>query len=434
MSHEENPPENNEDKRIENVNHDKNIADSENCDNPNSLPSKGDLANLGNLNDGEENTPEHEENTPEHNESIRVENVDHDTNIADSENCDNPNSSTLKRDLGTLNDGEENTPEHNESKRIENVTHDTNTADSGNFDKPISSTLKGDLGNLNDGGENTPEKNEDKRIENVNHVKNTADSENCDKSNSLPLKIDLSNLNDGERNPPKRNKSNWIDGYEENYDSLENRPSPIRERGYDFSSLWQGDPESKGLRLFMGKDVWDTMCNHAASNTMEVTGDILGCIFKDADGPYIDASGIIKTRFMKANRTSAQDTAESKQHFLKQRSLARYSNLKLVAWYHTHPNLGVFLSGTDKQTKQITYPLWYQVAIVIDPVKKEIGFFYGQKQELKPVAQVYLYQKNQWMDQWQIIESPDRYHKTGPEYSIVFRAVPTYGSLPPRRN
>jgi len=49
----------------------------------------------------------------------------------------------------------------------------------------------------------------------------------------------------------------------------------------------------------------------------------------------------------------------------------------MVGWYHTHPGLGVFLSGTDRRTQALYFSQPWQIAIVIDPVRDEIGFFCG---------------------------------------------------------
>jgi proteasome lid subunit RPN8/RPN11 len=51
--------------------------------------------------------------------------------------------------------------------------------------------------------------------------------------------------------------------------------------------------------------------------------------------------------------------------------------LRIVGWYHTHPRLGVFLSGTDLRTQRLYFPAPWHIAIVIDPVSKEIGYFFG---------------------------------------------------------
>jgi 26S proteasome regulatory subunit N11 len=54
--------------------------------------------------------------------------------------------------------------------------------------------------------------------------------------------------------------------------------------------------------------------------------------------------------------------------------------LTIVGWYHSHPGLGVFLSGTDISTQKIYQKLYPKaVALVIDPLlyskTKEIAFF-----------------------------------------------------------
>lgn len=50
----------------------------------------------------------------------------------------------------------------------------------------------------------------------------------------------------------------------------------------------------------------------------------------------------------------------------------------VVGSYHSHPNLGVFLSTTDIDTQVSVFPLEWQVALVIDPVRKITGFFISQ--------------------------------------------------------
>lgn len=44
-------------------------------------------------------------------------------------------------------------------------------------------------------------------------------------------------------------------------------------------------------------------------------------------------------------------------------------NRLLVGYYHSHPGLGIFLSGTDVQNFGMYHPEPYQIAIVVDPSK-----------------------------------------------------------------
>ena len=51
----------------------------------------------------------------------------------------------------------------------------------------------------------------------------------------------------------------------------------------------------------------------------------------------------------------------------------------VVGSYHSHPNIGVFLSTTDKDTQADVFCHDWQIALVIDPVRNEIGFFLGER-------------------------------------------------------
>ncbi|MFX0021174.1 MAG: Mov34/MPN/PAD-1 family protein [Candidatus Hermodarchaeota archaeon] len=64
-------------------------------------------------------------------------------------------------------------------------------------------------------------------------------------------------------------------------------------------------------------------------------------------------------------------------------------NLRIVGWWHSHPNLGCFLSSTDLLTQKYFFPNEYQVALVIDPVRNEFEFFTidnNEKKGYKPLS------------------------------------------------
>ena len=50
-------------------------------------------------------------------------------------------------------------------------------------------------------------------------------------------------------------------------------------------------------------------------------------------------------------------------------------NLRVVGWWHSHPGIGCFLSGTDISTQKYFFPEAYQVALVVDPIKDEFKFY-----------------------------------------------------------
>ena len=52
-----------------------------------------------------------------------------------------------------------------------------------------------------------------------------------------------------------------------------------------------------------------------------------------------------------------------------------YPNELVVGWQHTHPGFGVFLSGYDLFIQKNFFNHPWQVALVVDPKRKEFGFF-----------------------------------------------------------
>jgi proteasome lid subunit RPN8/RPN11 len=49
----------------------------------------------------------------------------------------------------------------------------------------------------------------------------------------------------------------------------------------------------------------------------------------------------------------------------------------VVGWYHSHPGLGVFMSGTDQATQRAFYHHHWNVAVVADPIARQTGWFIG---------------------------------------------------------
>lgn len=47
----------------------------------------------------------------------------------------------------------------------------------------------------------------------------------------------------------------------------------------------------------------------------------------------------------------------------------------IVGWFHSHPGYGCFLSSTDIETQIKYFNKPYHIAVVIDPVRKEIDVF-----------------------------------------------------------
>jgi proteasome lid subunit RPN8/RPN11 len=51
----------------------------------------------------------------------------------------------------------------------------------------------------------------------------------------------------------------------------------------------------------------------------------------------------------------------------------------VVGWFHSHPDIGAFFSGTDRRTQEGFFPHPFSVGWVIDPVRREQAWFVGPR-------------------------------------------------------
>ncbi len=65
-------------------------------------------------------------------------------------------------------------------------------------------------------------------------------------------------------------------------------------------------------------------------------------------------------------------------------------HLRIVGWFHSHPNLGAFFSATDKATQAAFFNQPYSVGWVIDPFtrdrKRHQAFFIGSESEFVEIG------------------------------------------------
>lgn len=54
-----------------------------------------------------------------------------------------------------------------------------------------------------------------------------------------------------------------------------------------------------------------------------------------------------------------------------------YPDLAVVGWFHSHPGLGVFMSGTDVATQRAFYNQPWHLALVVDPLAQASAWFCG---------------------------------------------------------
>ncbi|MCA9177152.1 MAG: Mov34/MPN/PAD-1 family protein [Planctomycetales bacterium] len=135
-----------------------------------------------------------------------------------------------------------------------------------------------------------------------------------------------------------------------------------------------GSIYADSVPIFLHEQVLDEVLAYSEQDLRrELGGFLLGGYHRDVRTyveirrfwPAVDATS------RAASLTFTHDTW-SKLH----RDVERqFPDEMVVGWQHTHPNMGLFLSGYDLFIQQHFFRQPWQVAMVVDPCRREFEFF-----------------------------------------------------------
>ncbi len=161
-------------------------------------------------------------------------------------------------------------------------------------------------------------------------------------------------------------------------------------RNSDFTNVHQppSNPSksfSSTLNVFICRQVWESIHRHAEIDmSIEMGGALLGLYGEDNGQPFILVTDVLhQPPQYSADPTMVRFTRQfydDVEYYMDQLK-ANNKDILRLGLYHTHPNYGVFMSRTDEQTLKGIFKAPYQIAMVVDPVKREDGVFMmsGQK-------------------------------------------------------
>lgn len=158
----------------------------------------------------------------------------------------------------------------------------------------------------------------------------------------------------------------------------QHRRRPDRDR--HFAVVNYGTPSHDDLPIFVDADVLADMETHAQTDTsVELGGVLLGGQYVDDDGnPFVVVSDSLRAQHYESSRGHFKFTHDTWTQIGRQRD--EFSDdLQMVGWYHTHPDWGVFLSGMDRFICDHFFDRPLDVALVIDPLRNDRGWFYWKQ-------------------------------------------------------
>jgi proteasome lid subunit RPN8/RPN11 len=151
---------------------------------------------------------------------------------------------------------------------------------------------------------------------------------------------------------------------------------------------WLADGENgrgPGIQVFVTQTAFKAINNHANSDLdNEVGGWLAGRWCRDIDTKieYVVVEALLPAQQVRSGSTFLTFTHDSQVAMLAALE-ERYAKKGIVGWYHTHPRMGLFLSGYDSWLHDHFFPHPWQVALVVEPHSHTGGFFIrNSKQEL----------------------------------------------------
>lgn len=154
------------------------------------------------------------------------------------------------------------------------------------------------------------------------------------------------------------------------------------------------DSHSKSHYLFLTNQVRDQIFTHigwketTAENIVEQGGILLGSTYYDeqkgitfgiVEKAIAGKSAVGSPGYLEMNHQAWKEMIDKVDEILNDNPELK---LQIIGWYHTHPNsLGVFMSGTDRNTQKKMFGNSWQFAVVINPHTQIWRVFYGSNSD-----------------------------------------------------
>jgi proteasome lid subunit RPN8/RPN11 len=140
------------------------------------------------------------------------------------------------------------------------------------------------------------------------------------------------------------------------------------------------------FRLHMLPAVHRGIESHAKEDdSIEICGVLVGHWGKDENGPFALVTDYIRCDNAASKLAEVTFTHESWSAINREMD-TKYADKRIVGWYHSHPDFGIFLSDRDTFIHEHFFNGPGQVAYVVDPVRDLEGVFSWRQGKPTPMS------------------------------------------------
>lgn len=148
--------------------------------------------------------------------------------------------------------------------------------------------------------------------------------------------------------------------------------------------------QNDDVRIIINEKVYKQLHAFAQEDTRNERGSFLiGKSITEDNTICTYITGFIEAKHTEASPVSLTFTHET-WNSVHQELTASHPNEKIVGWQHTHPGLGVFMSSYDMFIHENYFDLPFLIALVIDPIRDQDGFFQWKNGKVEKLHGFYL--------------------------------------------
>lgn len=154
-------------------------------------------------------------------------------------------------------------------------------------------------------------------------------------------------------------------------------PLPLEWEAFWRARSLSPTPPQGDIGVFVRRGALEEARDHARmSPGAEVGGILYGRVYQNPALTAVDVVAAVPAHEADGTPVHLSFTSQAWEHVFRRRAEIE-EDLEVVGWYHSHPGLGVFLSGTDRKTHAAFFPQPWHLALVLDPVSGDEGMFTG---------------------------------------------------------
>jgi proteasome lid subunit RPN8/RPN11 len=163
--------------------------------------------------------------------------------------------------------------------------------------------------------------------------------------------------------------------FEDDLAGLPEQKPPVDETTLAHGRVSTNTSPANQLQTIFHQQALQQIQTHAHSNTAsELGGVLLGHAYQHEQTTYVEILAAIPAHSTEHGPVHFTFTAEAWAQLHQQRE-REYPDLRIVGWFHTHPNLTVFYSADDVVVHTVAFTMPWHIGLVVDPVRHEAALF-----------------------------------------------------------